>query len=128
MPSAPSTSGSARPATPIILPPDYQFTAGKAAQLREGGDVTIIACGIMTATALEAAETLAAEGIEARVLNMATIHPIDEEAVAAAAAETGAIVTAEEHQLRGGLGSAAAAAAGALDAGADGIRGAERVR
>ena len=99
-----------RPATPIILPPDYRFTAGKAAQLREGGDVTIIACGIMTAAALEAAGTLAAEGVEARVLNMATIHPIDEEAVAAAAAETGAIVTAEEHQLRGGLGSAAAAA------------------
>lgn len=100
-----------RPATPIILPPDYRFTAGKAARLREGSDVTIIACGIMTAAALEAAETLAAEGIEARVLNMATIHPIDDEAVAAAAAETGAIVTAEEHQLRGGLGSAAAAAA-----------------
>ncbi len=100
-----------RPATPIILPADYRFTAGKAAPLREGGDVTIIACGIMTAAALEAAETLAAEGIEARVLNMATIHPIDDEAVAEAAAETGAIVTAEEHQLRGGLGSAVAAAA-----------------
>ena len=100
-----------RPATPIILPPDYRFTAGKAARLREGSDVTIIACGIMTAAALEAAETLAGEGIDARVLNMATIHPIDDEAVAAAAAETGAIVTAEEHQLRGGLGSAAAAAA-----------------
>ena len=99
-----------RPATPIILPPDYRFTAGKAARLREGGDVTIIACGIMTAAALEAAAALAAEGVEARVLNMATVHPIDDEAVAEAAAETGAIVTAEEHQLRGGLGSAVAAA------------------
>ena len=72
--------------------------------------MTIIACGIMTAAALEAAAALAAEGVEARVLNMATVHPIDDEAVAEAAAETGAIVTAEEHQLRGGLGSAVAAA------------------
>ena len=72
--------------------------------------MTIIACGIMTAAALEAADILAGEGVEARVLNMATIQPIDDEAVADAAADTGAIVTAEEHQLHGGLGSAAAAA------------------
>ena len=98
-----------RPATPIILPPDYQFAAGKAIRLREGRDVTIIACGIMTAAALEAADILAGEGVEARVLNMATIQPIDDEAIADAAADTGAIVTAEEHQLHGGLGSAAAA-------------------
>ena len=98
-----------RPATPIILPPDYQFAAGKAIRLREGRDVTIIACGIMTAAALEAADILAGEGVEARVLNMATIQPIDDKAIADAAADTGAIVTAEEHQLHGGLGSAAAA-------------------
>lgn len=96
-----------RPATPVILPPTYEFRLGKAEKVREGSDVTIIACGIMTSAALEAADDLASEGIQARVLNMSTIQPLDRKAVKAAAA-TGAIVVAEEHQLRGGLGSAVA--------------------
>ncbi len=93
---------------PIIHPLDYRFEIGKAARLREGTDVTLIANGVMVTRALDAAATLASEGIEARVLNMATASPIDREAIIAAARETGAIVTAEEHIVRGGLGSAVA--------------------
>ena len=77
-------------------------------RLREGADVTLIAAGVMVSRALEAAGELARQGIEARVLNMATIAPLDEAAVVAAAAETGRIVTAEEALVRGGLGSAVA--------------------
>ena len=84
------------------------FTIGKANQLREGQDVTIIACGLMVAMALEAAETLKTQGILARVLDMHTIKPLDEDTIERAARETGAIVTAEEHLLEGGLGSAVA--------------------
>jgi transketolase len=73
--------------------------------LRDGHDATIIACGIMTGAALKAAETLAAEGVQVRVLNMGTIRPTDTEAVVKAAQDTGAIVTAEEHLPQGGLGS-----------------------
>lgn len=87
---------------------EVPFEIGKANRLREGGDVTIIACGLMVAAALEAAEMLSQRGIEARVLDMHTIKPIDEEAIVLAAQETGAIVTAEEHLLDGGLGSAVA--------------------
>ncbi len=94
-----------RPATPVVLPPSYRFQIGRAATVREGTDLTIIACGIMVAAALEAAERLAGQGVQCRVLNMATLRPIDEEAIARAAAETGAIVTAEEHLRAGGLGS-----------------------
>ena len=94
-----------RPATRLILPEGYRFQLGKAATLRGGGGVTIIACGVMVAEALDAADRLAAEGIEARVLNMSTIQPVDRESVVAAARETRAIVTAEEHLRRGGLGS-----------------------
>ena len=95
-----------RPATPVVVPEGYKFRLGKAATLRDGPDVTIIACGIMVSAALEAAERVAAAGVRCRVLNMATLRPLDEEAVIRAARETGAIVTAEEHLRHGGLGSA----------------------
>ena len=87
------------------MPADYQFRLGEAATLREGGDATIIACGIMVSAAMKAAETMAQSGIQCRVLNMATLRPVDEEAIVRAARETGAIVTAEEHLRHGGLGS-----------------------
>jgi transketolase len=90
---------------PNVNAADYQFKIGKAATLRPGKDITIIAIGVMVAQALAAAETLAKEDIDCRVLNMSTVKPIDESAVIKAAAETGAIVTAEEHQEYGGLGS-----------------------
>lgn len=97
-----------RSAVPVLYDEDHEFKLGKAEILREGDDVTIIATGIMTAAALEAAETLAGEGIQARVLDMHTIKPLDEDAVISAARETGKIVTAEEHSVIGGLGSAVA--------------------
>jgi transketolase len=86
------------------------FTIGKANALRDGKDVTIIAYGLMVASALDAADELSGKGIEARVLDMHTIKPLDREAVLAAARETGAIVVAEEHLAHGGLGSAVAMA------------------
>jgi transketolase len=86
--------------------PDYKFEIGKGVQLRGGKDVTIIATGLMVPEALAAAETLAAEGIDARVINIHTIKPIDSAIIEKAAAETGAVVTAEEHNIIGGLGSA----------------------
>jgi len=85
---------------------DQKFELGKANVLREGKDIAIIATGIMTGEAMAAAETLAAEGINAKVIDMHTIKPLDEEAIIAAAQETGKIVTAEEHSVIGGLGSA----------------------
>jgi transketolase len=97
-----------RMAVPALARPEgTRFTPGKAEVLREGGDIAIIACGTLVHRALDAAEALAAEGISARVLNMATVAPIDREAIIAAAG-TGAIVTAEEHVVRGGLGGAVA--------------------
>ena len=97
---------SSRVAMPHIYPDgDCPFEIGKANVVREGGDVTIVGCGLMVAAALDAAAVLAEEGIEARVLDMHTIRPMDEAAIAAAARETGAIVTAEEHLLHGGMGS-----------------------
>ena len=93
---------------PIVHEPDYHFEIGKAACLRDGGDVTLIANGVLVSQALEAATMLAARGIQARVLNMSTVRPLDREAVLAAASETGGIVTAEEHTIFGGLGSAVA--------------------
>lgn len=86
----------------------YHFEIGKAATMREGTDATIIACGIMVSMALQAAEKLAAEGKNVRVLNFHTIKPLDREAIVKAAAETGCIVTAEEHNVLGGLGAAVA--------------------
>lgn len=97
-----------RPKVPAVYGSGYRFELGKAHRLREGSDVTIIACGVLVSIALEAANLLANEGVSARVLDMATIKPIDREAVIAAARETGAIVTAEEHQTTGGLGTAVA--------------------
>lgn len=95
-----------RLAVPRIFDEDYKFEIGKAVQLTEGGDVAIIATGLMVNEALTAAEELKKEGVNARVINMATIKPLDKEAVIKAAKETGAIVTAEEHNIIGGLGGA----------------------
>ncbi|MGN1101363.1 MAG: transketolase family protein [Huintestinicola sp.] len=86
----------------------YKFELGKGVQLKEGSDVTIIATGLMVNEALRAAETLAAEGISARVINIHTIKPLDKDIICKAAKETGVIVTAEEHSVIGGLGSAVA--------------------
>ncbi len=95
-----------RLALPRINEEDYKFEIGKAVKLCEGKDVTIIATGLMVNEALMAKESLANEGISAAVLNMHTIKPIDKAAIIAAAKETGAIVTAEEHSVIGGLGGA----------------------
>lgn len=91
-----------------VSPEGYVFAPAKAAILTEGNDVTLIANGVMVTAALEAAKTLAAEGIQARVINMASVKPLDAAAVVSAAKETGAIVTCEEHSIIGGLGSAVA--------------------
>ena len=88
--------------------PGYKFELGKGAQLRDGKDVTLIANGMMVQMALKAADLLAAEGIDARVIDMHTIKPLDEEIVRKAAEETGAIVVSEEHNVIGGLGAAVA--------------------
>lgn len=99
-----------RVGVPDLLPEGHVFELGKANTLHEGGDVTIIANGVLTHRALIAAALLEARGVSARVLNMATVRPIDEEAIQKAAQETGAIVTCEEHTTFGGLGSAVAEA------------------
>lgn len=96
-----------RLAVPVINDKeDYKFELGKGVVLREGTDVTVIATGLPVANCLEAAEKLAADGIEAKVINIHTIKPLDEELVVAAAKETGKVVTVEEHSVIGGLGSA----------------------
>ncbi len=97
-----------RLALPLITDEKDEFVIGKAKELVAGNDVTIIATGLMVHEALAAAEQLKAQAISARVINMATIKPIDRECILKAAAETGAIVTAEEHNIIGGLGSAVA--------------------
>ncbi|MBR3893708.1 MAG: transketolase family protein [Clostridia bacterium] len=98
-----------RAAVPVINDnADYRFELGKGVQLADGTDVTIIATGLMVSLALEARELLAAEGISARVVNIHTIKPIDRDVIAKAVADTGAIVTAEEHNVIGGLGAAVA--------------------
>lgn len=97
-----------RPKIARIYDDSYRFEIGKADILRAGSDVTLAACGVMVGVALEAAKLLEAEGVSARVLNVATIKPLDRDAILSAAAETGAIVAAEEHQTHGGLGSAIA--------------------
>ena len=91
-----------------IFSEDYKFQIGKGNVLKEGTDVTIIATGLMVHEALAAAETLKAEGISARIVNMASIKPIDRDIIVDSAKKTGAIVTAEEHNILGGLGSAVA--------------------
>lgn len=93
---------------PMIFDDDYKIEIGKGVTLKDGSDVTIIANGLMVGMALEAAETLKEEGISARVINIHTIKPLDEELVIKAAKETGAVVTAEEHSVIGGLGGAVA--------------------
>lgn len=97
-----------RAAVPVFYSESDEITLGKGNLIRDGKDVTIIATGIMVSSAFEAAEKLAAEGIDARVIDIHTIKPIDEEIIIKAAAETGAIVTAEEHGIIGGLGDAVA--------------------
>ncbi len=94
-----------RPKVPLVYAEDYRFNLGRAVTMRRGGDATIIAIGLMVKAALDAAKNLEREGIYCRVLNMSTLKPIDEAAITQAAAETGAIVTAEEHLEHGGLGS-----------------------
>jgi transketolase len=94
-----------RAATPVVHGPDYRFTLGRADKVKEGHDLTIIATGVMVSVSLDAAELLAERGISARVLNLHTLKPVDQQAVIAAARDTGAIVTAEEHYIHGGLGS-----------------------
>jgi transketolase len=93
-----------RPKTPLVYDESYRFSLGKASVMRQGNDVAVIATGIMVAAAIDAADSLKAEGISCRVTNMSTLRPLDEAAVLEAAA-TGAIVTAEEHLQQGGLGS-----------------------
>lgn len=86
--------------------PDYKFEIGKGITLKDGSDITIVATGLCVAQALEAAETLAAEGVSARVINIHTVKPLDEELIVKAAKETKMIFTVEEHSIIGGLGSA----------------------
>ena len=96
-----------RLAVPVINDkPDYKFELGKGVVLREGKDVTIVATGLPVSNCLEAAEKLTADGIDAKIINIHTIKPLDEELIVAAAKETGKVVTVEEHSIIGGLGSA----------------------
>lgn len=95
---------------PLLYPENEPYRIGKITQLREGADVALFACGTMVARALAAAETLASEGIQARVLNVSTLKPLDRDAVIGFAAGAKAIVTAEEHTIYGGLGSSIAEA------------------
>jgi transketolase len=93
-----------RPKVPVIYGADQEFTIGKAITLMEGSEVTLIATGLMVAESIRAAETLAAEGVSARVLDFHTVKPLDRDAIAKAARETGALVVSEEHLVDGGLG------------------------
>lgn len=97
-----------RSGVPVIYDENYQFEIGKAHVVREGSQVTIVAAGIMVSAALEAAETLTQEGIEAEVINLSTIKPLDEATILQSLQKTGCVVTAEEHSIIGGLGSAVA--------------------
>lgn len=97
-----------RPPFPILTKESDEFIIGRANVIRQGNDATVIACGLMVSEALKAAEILLKDNINISVINMHTIKPIDEQAVISSARETGAIVTAEEHQINGGLGSAVA--------------------
>ena len=97
-----------RVGVPDLHAPEFRFEPGEASMLRDGTDITIIANGTLAHRAIAAADILAADGIAARVLNMASVRPIDEEAIVLAAEETGAILTCEEHSIHGGLGGAVA--------------------
>ena len=96
------------PKVPVLFDDNYTFEIGKGVVLKEGTDVTLVGTGIMVSKAVEAAELLAAEGISAAVVNISTIKPLDAELIVAQAQKTGAIVTCEEHNIYGGLGSAVA--------------------
>lgn len=98
----------ARDSYPVIFEEDYNFEIGKAITLKEGTDITIISTGTQTSRSLEAAEQLETEGVSVAVVHMPTIKPLDQEAIIKAAEATGVIVTAEEHSIYGGLGSAVA--------------------
>lgn len=97
-----------RVGVPDIMPENYQFELGKATKLRDGDDLTLIANGVLVHRALQAAEILASQGVEVRVLNMTCVSPLDVESIIEAANDTGAILTCEEHSIRGGLGGAIA--------------------
>jgi transketolase len=94
-----------RAATPVVHQEGYRFKLGQAEVIRQGHDVSIIATGVMVSVGLDAAELLAQRGVSARVVNLHTLKPADQEAIIACAEQTGAIVTAEEHYIHGGLGS-----------------------
>lgn len=97
-----------RSPAPVITPPEAPFAIGRATRVREGNDLTLVATGVMVARALAASEYLAGQGITARVVNLSTIKPLDCEELLAAARETGAVLTAEDHNVLGGMGSAVA--------------------
>ncbi|MFZ5752862.1 MAG: transketolase family protein, partial [Bacillota bacterium] len=97
-----------RAPVPVLFGEDYKFQIGKAVVLRDGKDVSLLACGIMVNEAMKAAEELAREGVSARVINVSTLKPMDKDTIIKAALETRALVTAEEHNIIGGLGSAVA--------------------
>jgi len=97
-----------RPKVPVIFDDAYRFQFGKARIMRPGKDVTVLACGFMLHEALEAAEELAGEGLEAEVINLHTIKPLDREGILESASRTGKVVTCEEHTVLGGLGGAVA--------------------
>ena len=97
-----------RAAVDAVYPPEHEFVVGKANVLREGSDVSIMACGLMVGAALKASDSLADDGVSAEVIDVASIKPIDVETILASARKTGAVVTAEEHSIIGGLGSAVA--------------------
>jgi len=96
----------ARAAFPVIHEEPFTFDLGRSAVLAEGSDVSFVACGVMVSVALEARDQLAEAGISAEVINASSIKPLDVETIVASAAKTGAVVTAEEHQITGGLGGA----------------------
>ena len=97
-----------RPKVPVLFGEDYEFEIRKGVVLRDGSDVTLVATGIMVSKAVEAAEALATEGVTAAVVNISTIKPLDDAVLVAMAQKTGAVVTCEEHNIYGGLGSAVA--------------------
>ncbi len=101
-----------RAAVPLVHPEGFELELGRAYVLREGADITLAACGVMVAEALSAAEELAAQGVEAEVVDVASIKPLDVETIAGSARKTGAVVVCEEHSIIGGLGSAVAEALG----------------
>jgi transketolase len=97
-----------RPNTPVLFDDSYEFALGKVTTLRDGGDATVFSTGVQTTRVFEAAELLAADGIEVKLVHVPTLKPLDEEGIVAAARDTGFVITAEEHTIIGGLGGAVA--------------------